>query len=118
MGLKFQKICKMGILTTVGYILSPLSWWNDLVINIPISWLIASLISKIKSSFFEVSFILAYWLTNVLGLILFHLGLREIISSQAKNKKKLILNDILLSIVYTILIFIFIKLKIIKPFWD
>ena len=33
----FQKI-KGGILLTVGYLLSPLCWWNDLIINLPIAY--------------------------------------------------------------------------------
>ncbi|PZU92219.1 MAG: hypothetical protein DCE90_18695, partial [Pseudanabaena sp.] len=32
-----QKI-KGGIFLVVGYVLSPLCWWNDLIINLPIAY--------------------------------------------------------------------------------
>lgn len=58
-----------GLVALIGYILSPASWWNDGLINIPISLFIAK--------FFEVAgiplrlgFIIAYWATNALGVFL------------------------------------------------
>jgi len=27
-----------GVLTTLGFIRSPLSWWNDLFVNLPIAY--------------------------------------------------------------------------------
>src|SRR5438105_1453125 len=30
-----------GIMTFIGFMLSPLSWWNDLFVNIPIAWVFA-----------------------------------------------------------------------------
>lgn len=112
-----KKIAKGGIMAIVGYILSPLSWWNDLVVNFPISWFLATLISKIRTSFFPTAFIFAYWLTNVTGLLLFHKGIEKIlISNHKKVNKKFIIKDLIISLFYSLLIVILIKFKIIKPF--
>ncbi len=54
----------------LGYILSPLSWWNDLLVNIPIALLAANVIHSVMGVSRELLFIAVYWLTNVVGLIL------------------------------------------------
>src|SRR5437762_2871403 len=59
-------------LAFVGFMLSPLSWWNDLVVNVPLALAFAWLVSWFYRGAFAASFILGYWLTNVLGLVLMH----------------------------------------------
>ena len=34
-----------GIVAVIGYLLSPLSWWNDTFVNLPLAYLFASLVS-------------------------------------------------------------------------
>jgi hypothetical protein len=63
-----------SVLAVVGYLLSPLSWWNDLFINIPLAYLFASLCGMLSASFFMPCMVLGYWLTNIAGLILLHKG--------------------------------------------
>lgn len=63
-----------SLLATLGYILSPLSWWNDLVVNIPIAYVMAWPVSLVDERLFFPSLILAYWMTNVLGFVLLHRG--------------------------------------------
>lgn len=65
-----------GTLAVLGYILSPLSWWNDLWVNIPIAYAAANLAQVVNSRLFLATFITAYWATNILGLILMHVGIR------------------------------------------
>ncbi len=31
----------VGIVAVIGYLLSPLSWWNDLFVNVPLAYLFA-----------------------------------------------------------------------------
>jgi hypothetical protein len=71
------KIAARGVsaaLAVVGFILSPLSWWNDAVVNIPISLALASALHALTGLDLKIGFTLAYWLTNVGGLILMLLG--------------------------------------------
>lgn len=65
-----------GTLAVLGYILSPLSWWNDLWVNIPLAYAAASLAQFLNPKFFLPVFVGAYWVTNLLGLILMHAGIR------------------------------------------
>jgi hypothetical protein len=59
-----------GIVAVIGYLLSPLSWWNDAFINLPLAWLFASLVSLASHGLFAPAMIVGYWLTNVAGLLL------------------------------------------------
>src|ERR1041385_4845318 len=63
-----------AFLAVVGYLLSPLSWWNDLFINVPLALAFAWVISCFHRGAFAGSFILGYWLTNLLGLVLMQWG--------------------------------------------
>lgn len=120
MKLKFHQIAKGGIMTFIGYLLSPLSWWNDPFINFPISWFLATLVSKINISLFSGAFIFFYWLTNVSGLLLFHKGIEKTLNqnhpTERHRYRKFIVKDLIIAVLYSILIFILIKLNIIKPF--
>jgi hypothetical protein len=58
----------------VGYLLSPLTWWNDLLVNLPLAWALASVVSWLSPRLFAPALVVAYWLTNLLGLLLMGLG--------------------------------------------
>jgi hypothetical protein len=99
-----------GVLTTIGFLLSPLSWWNDLVVNFPLSYVIALPFGLIKESLFLPSFISAYWLTNILGLVLMQKGGQKLFKPEEMQiePKKRIKNTLIWSSVYTVLIVILI----------
>ena len=107
-----------GILTIVGFMLSPLSWWNDAFVNLPLAvgfaWLVSLLATKSwKETVFDVSVIVGYWLTNVLGLVLMHKGAKQLIDREAAGGS--LKKDLLVSLLYTALIVLFIKCGILKP---
>ena len=107
-----------GVLGTIGFLLSPLSWWNDLFINFPIAYACACAANFIYKGSFLGAFIVSYWLTNVLGFVLLQKGLQKMMKDGREKKKysrKDFLRDVLLSLVYTLLIVILVKLNIIKP---
>ncbi len=62
------------LVVMVGYILSPLSWWNDLLVNVPLAYLFSLPFSLLDERLFLSSFILGYWLSNLFGLLLLHWG--------------------------------------------
>ena len=68
-------------LATLGFILSPLTWWNDLVVNIPLAYLISTPFALIGEKLFLPAFIIAYWLTNLLGFLLLHWGSQGLIKN-------------------------------------
>jgi hypothetical protein len=109
-----QKI-KGGILATIGYLLSPLSWWNDIIINIPLAYAFAYPFGLISRKLFLPTMILGYWITNIAGLILLHQGVKDLISNEkVKYTKKGLVKDIIISIVYTIVVVVFVKIGWLK----
>ncbi len=99
-----KSIIKRGLLFTVGYLLSPVSWWNDLYLNLPIAYGLAWLVSLIDKQFFAVALVGFYWLTNIVGLILLHKGLAPASANATaliKTRRKNIFTDLAISVVYT-----------------
>ncbi|MFA7286166.1 MAG: hypothetical protein WC052_00690 [Patescibacteria group bacterium] len=99
-----QKI-RGGILTTIGYILSPLSWWNDLLINIPLAYAFAFPFGLISRDLFLPMMVLGYWITNVVGFILMHHGVKDILSKEEGSyTRKELVKDFAFSLAYTVLV--------------
>src|SRR5438309_3444459 len=94
-----------GLLAFVGYVLSPLSWWNDLFVNVPLALAFAWVVSFFYRPAFTACAVLGYWLTNILGLILMHKGGQQLLSdNQRKYSRRDLLRDIAISLAYTLLI--------------
>ncbi|BEP18551.1 hypothetical protein PYJP_19030 [Pyrofollis japonicus] len=91
-----------GILATIGYILSPLSWWNDAIVNIPLSLAIAYLLNKAFGLNKLAGFYLGYMFTNVLGMYLLLYGGMLAVTRKAKLSKRDVVISSLVSLVYTI----------------
>jgi len=108
-----------GFLTFVGYMLSPLSWWNDMFVNLPLALIFAWVVSLFWANAFEAAVVVGYWLTNVLGFILMHKGAQTALSGAPKpyNRRALAM-DIVVSLAYTALILALLKLKFLKPLTD
>ena len=106
-----------SLLTVIGFMLSPLSWWNDLFVNIPLALAFAWLVSLIHPAAFEVALVLGYWLTNVLGFFLMHKGVRKIVSAEEKKfSRRDLAKDVGISLAYTVLIVVLLKLGVLQPF--
>lgn len=96
--------------------LSPLSWWNDLFVNVPLALAFAWLIALFYKPAFQASMVLGYWLTNVLGFILMHKGAQKLLTEQKqKYSRRDLLRDVVISLLYTLLIVVLIKVGVLKP---
>ena len=103
-------------LAFVGYMLSPLSWWNDLYVNLPLAGLSANLVSRFNSSLFFPALVISYWTTNVVGFILMHVGVVIAAKKRAPNwERKAIVHVLAVSILYTLLVGILYYIGILKP---
>lgn len=83
-----------------GWLLSPLSWWNDLVVNVPLAYLFAVPFSLLHERLYIPAFALGYWLTNVLGFVLLHKGVVGIVSERKASLKQ----DLLVGTAYTVVV--------------
>ena len=104
----------------IGFMLSPLSWWNDLFVNVPLAVGFAWLVSLFYKPAFAASVVIGYWLTNVLGFVLMHRGGQKLLSSKETGKYsgRELFTDVVISLLYTLLILFLVKLKILQPIKD
>jgi len=109
-----------GILGFIGFMLSPLSWWNDLFVNVPLAVGFGWLIALLYKPAFEPSVIIGYWLTNVLGFVLLHKGAEKVLESESPGTapRRHLLKDVAISVLYTLLILVLVKFKVVQPLPD
>lgn len=105
-----------GALALVGFLLSPLSWWNDLLVNIPLAYLFSVPFSLLSPKLFTGAFVVGYLLTNVLGFILMHHGIKHMfVDLKRPTVKRELRKDLLWSLLYTAAIVALVMLGWIKP---
>ena len=100
----------------IGYMLSPLSWWNDLFVNVPLAVAFGWIFSFFYKPAFGPCVVVGYWLTNVLGFVLMQKGAQQALAKeQRKYTRRDLLKDLGISLLYTLLIVELIKLGVLKP---
>lgn len=103
-------------MAVAGFMLSPLSWWNDLFVNVPLAIAFAWVVSLFYRTAFDACVVLGYWLTNVLGFVMMHKGAQKILTdSERKYSWRDLLRDVGVSLLYTALIVALIKFGVLKP---
>ncbi|WP_148415203.1 hypothetical protein [Haloferax sp. KTX1] len=96
---------KGGILAAIGFVLSPLSWWNDLVVNLPLAYAFGVAVSLISRSWFLPGVVAGYWLTNVAGFVLLHKGAVDAVSAEPHPyTARRFAKDFAISVGYTALV--------------
>jgi hypothetical protein len=94
-----------GLIFGLGYMLSPLSWWNDLFFNLPIAYGFGYAIGWLVPGWFIPATIAGYWLSNVLGIVLMQVGALDMLYDQReKNLKRELLIGFGTSTLYTVAI--------------
>ena len=105
-----------GVLAVIGFMLSPLSWWNDLFVNVPLALAFAWIVSFFYRPAFEACVVVGYWLSNVLGFVLMHKGAQKLISKEKRRySRRDLLRDLGISLLYTALILALLQLGVLKP---
>ena len=115
----FKRKLSGSTLAFIGFMLSPLSWWNDLFVNIPLALAFAWIVSWFWPAVFTASFVLGYWLTNILGLVLLQKGAQQALSEKPEPyTRRQLLRDLGISLAYTLLIVALVKHGVLKPLPD
>ncbi|MDH5570579.1 MAG: hypothetical protein OEY89_02370 [Gammaproteobacteria bacterium] len=100
-------------LVTIGFILSPLSWWNDLVINVPLAYLFSYPFSLLDEQLFLPGFILGYWLSNLLGFLMLHWGGKRLLQPNPNTIS--IRRSLVISMIYSIIVITLVLLNWLSP---
>ncbi|HEY9623015.1 MAG TPA: hypothetical protein V6C78_21855 [Crinalium sp.] len=105
-----------GFLLVLGYLLSPLSWWNDLFFNLPVAYAFGYVVSIFAPHLFFPAAIAGYWFSNVAGILLMQLGIGDVLQNEPKerNLKKELLTGVVSSTVYTLIIVVLIHFNILQ----
>lgn len=74
-----------GVWLGLGYLLSPLSWWNDVVFNLPIAYGFAYLVTLGQRQWFLPATVIGYWLSNVLGMVMMQWGATDVVMSDRES---------------------------------
>lgn len=111
-----MKRLKCTIFSAVGYILSPLSFWNDLFVNFPIAYVFGLIFGMFSQKLFLTGLIAGYWLSNIAGFVLLHKGIVCMVNPDHPMRltKSEIIKDGLLSLVYTAVLIVLVKLDVLK----
>jgi len=105
-----------GLLGFIGFMLSPLSWWNDAFVNLPLAIGFGWIVARFYKPAFEPGVVVGYWLTNVLGFVLMHKGAQRILSEEERRyTRRDFARDIAVSLAYTLLIVLLLRLRILQP---
>ncbi|MCC5605566.1 hypothetical protein LC612_01830 [Nostoc sp. CHAB 5834] len=109
----FKKL-RGGFFLVLGYLLSPLCWWNDLLFNLPIAYGFGYACSLLSPKLLLPCSIIGYWLSNIVGILLMQFGSKDIFKKapQEHNLKKELITGLISSTAYTLLIILLIQLKI------
>lgn len=108
-----KKIIEGGIVGVIGFILSPLSWWNDLLVNVPLAyagayvfgWLLHIIAPfPITPVQFTALIIIFYWITNAVGIWMMMKGYTH--AAQKKKKVLSLWNQLFVATMYSIIIII------------
>jgi len=98
----------------IGWLLSPFTFWNDVFVNIPISYLCASLAIKFIKADFLFLVLIFYWLSNGFGILMMYSSGKSIM--QDKSNRLNALKTLLITvIIYSIIIVILGKIGVLKP---
>lgn len=110
------KKTKGSLLVGLGYLLSPLSWWNDLFFNLPIAYGFAYLFNWMFADAFMILTVIGYWLSNIIGILMMQWGTFDLLFEERESNFK---RDILLglagSTIYTVVVVLLLYLNLIEP---
>lgn len=100
----------------LGYALSPLCWWNDLIFNLPIAYAVGCLFSLVSPNWLIPGAIVGYWLSNVVGILLMQAGFLDVVQGQTgeRNLRKELLTGIFSSTLYTGVIVLLLHFKVLE----
>ncbi|MDZ7359480.1 MAG: hypothetical protein ONB46_01960 [candidate division KSB1 bacterium] len=104
-----------GLAFAIGYILSPLSWWNDIFVNLPLAYLLGNVTNFFFPGSFQIGMIAAYWLSNLVGILFMLWGGSRLLGKAPPKRRELWLS-VGVSFLYTLALYLLMQWGIVRPF--
>lgn len=98
----------------IGWMLSPLTFWNDVFVNIPISYLSASLAIRFIKADFLFLVLIFYWLSNGFGILMMYFSGKSIMQDKS-NRLRSLVTLLITVVIYSVIIIILNRTGILKP---
>jgi hypothetical protein len=104
----------------LGWLLSPLTAWNDAFVNIPLAYICASLAYRLAHFYgwpcpgYPLLLIASYWASNILGIALMHISGSRIVREEG-FRKDAVLKTVLTVLIYSIILVLLSNSGILKP---
>jgi len=74
----------------LGWLLSPLTSWNDAIINIPLAYVLSMVVVKSFHTDFVMTLLAAYWFTNILGIAMMVISGQSIFRDKNNRTRELL----------------------------
>ncbi len=100
-----------AVIGFIGWMLSPLTPWNDAFVNVPLAIAIAGILEIFFKVNFEVGYWVGYTLTNLMGLFLL------VIAFRGEVKEKLSLKSLIQSFAIALIVYVIITLLTTRITW-
>ena len=98
----------------IGWILSPFTFWNDAFVNIPISYIAASIFTRFIHIKFVLLVLICYWSSNVVGLIMMFVSGRALIKP-GKGAAGEIAKLVFAIVIYSVALVLLSKIHVLRP---
>ena len=98
----------------IGWMLSPLTFWNDCFVNIPISYLCAALAVRFIKADFLFLVLIFYWLSNGFGILMMYSSGKSIMRDKS-NRFQTLVKLFITIVIYSVIIIILNRTGILKP---
>jgi hypothetical protein len=112
-----QDLARLGglLFLLVGFLLSPLCWWNDLMINLPLAYGFGYVCNLFINGSLLPGAIAGYWLSNLGGIFLMQVGGTKIFQqkTQPKSFRKILFSGIASSSIFTAILFLLVHFQLI-----
>ena len=104
------------MLVGIGFLLSPLCWWNDLIFNLPLAYGFGRLCSWFVPQWLIPGAIAGYWLSNVIGIVLMQAGTGRVLqsSSQTASFKQTLWTGVLSSTAFTVVVVLLVHWQVLN----
>ena len=98
----------------IGWLLSPLTFWNDTFVNIPLSYLSANIFIRFFRADFLFTVLVFYWLSNVIGVVIMVASGQHIIRSTKQLIGELVKFGITV-VIYSAILIALNKFGVLRP---